>query len=89
MICFLCTTRCILAKFSSIEITGNKVRKLPTEAGLIDNIVNLIKKETGASFKVVITGGLSDLFKTSIKTKVIQNKNITVKGLIKISKLIK
>ena len=58
-------------------------------AGLIDNIVNLIKKETGASFKVVITGGLSDLFKTSIKTKVIQNKNITVKGLIKISKLIK
>ena len=58
-------------------------------AGLIDNIVNLIKKETLKSFKLVITGGFSDLFKGSIKTKLIQNKNITIKGLIKISKLIK
>ena len=58
-------------------------------AGLIDNIVNLIKKETGKSFKLVITGGFSNLFKNSIKTKLIQNKEITIKGLIKISKLIK
>ena len=58
-------------------------------AGLIDNIVNLIKKETGKSFKLIITGGFSDLFKNSIKTKLKQNKNITIKGLIKISKLIK
>ena len=58
-------------------------------AGLIDNIIKLIKKETRRSFKVVITGGFSDLFKQSIKSKVIQNKNITIKGLIKISTLIK
>ena len=58
-------------------------------AGLIDNIINLIKKETRKSFKIVITGGFSDLFKNSIKTKLIQNKDITIKGLIKISKLIK
>ena len=58
-------------------------------AGLIDNIVNLIKRETRKSFKLVITGGFSDLFKNSIKTKVIQNKDITIKGLIRISKLIK
>ena len=58
-------------------------------AGLIDNVVNLIKKETGKSFRLVITGGFSDLFKNSIKTKFIQNKNITLKGLIKIAKLIK
>ena len=58
-------------------------------AGLIDNIVYLIKKETRKSFKLIITGGFSDLFKKSIKTKLIQNKDITVKGLIKISKLIK
>ena len=58
-------------------------------AGLIDNIVNLIKKETGKSFKLVLTGGFSDLFKNSIKTKLKQNKDITIKGLIKISKLIK
>ncbi len=58
-------------------------------AGLIDNIINLIKKETGKSFKLVITGGFSNLFKNSIKTKLKQNKDITIKGLIKISKLIK
>jgi type III pantothenate kinase len=58
-------------------------------AGLIDNIINLIKKETRKSFKVVITGGFSDLFKNSIKTKVNHNKHITINGLIKISELIK
>jgi type III pantothenate kinase len=58
-------------------------------AGLIDNIINLIKKETGKSFKVIVTGGFSNLFKNSIKTKVNHNKDITINGLIKISKLIK
>ena len=58
-------------------------------AGLIDNIINLIKKETRKSFKVIITGGFSNLFKNSIKTKVYHNKDITINGLIKISKLIK
>ena len=58
-------------------------------AGLIDNIINLIKKETRKSFKVIITGGFSGLFKNSIKTKVSQNQDITIKGLIKISRLIK
>ena len=57
-------------------------------AGLIDNIINLIKKDTGKSFKVIITGGFSNLFKNSIKTKVTHNKDITINGLIKISKLI-
>ena len=50
---------------------------------------SLIKKETRKSFKLVITGGFSSLFKNSIKTKLKQNKDITIKGLIKISKLIK
>ena len=57
-------------------------------AGLIDNIINLIKKETRKSFKIIITGGFSNLFKNSIKTKVSHNQDITIKGLIKISKLI-
>ena len=57
--------------------------------GLIDNIINLIKKETRKSFKIVITGGFSKLFKQSIKKKFLYDKDITVKGLIKISKLIK
>ena len=58
-------------------------------AGLIDNIINLIKKETRKSFKVIITGGFSNLFKNSIKTKVNHNRDITINGLIKISELIK
>jgi len=57
--------------------------------GLIDNIINLIKKETKMSFKIIITGGFSNLFKNSIKTKVILNKDITINGLIKASTLIK
>ncbi len=58
-------------------------------AGLIDNIINLIKKETRKTFKVIITGGFSNLFLKSIKTKASHNKNITINGLIKVSKLIK
>ena len=55
---------------------------------LDDNIIKLIKTETGKSFKVILTGGFSDLYKNSIKTKVIQDRDLTIKGLIKISKLI-
>ncbi len=58
-------------------------------AGLIDNMINLIKKETRKSFKLVFTGGFSDLFKNSIKSKVKHDKDITLKGLIKISELLK
>ncbi len=58
-------------------------------AGLIDNIIYLIKKETRKSFKVIITGGFSELFKKSIKTKVYHNNDITFNGLIKILRLIK
>ena len=58
-------------------------------AGLIDNIINLIKKETRKSFKVIVTGGFSNLFKNSIKTKANHNQDITIKGLIKILKLVK
>ena len=47
------------------------------------------KKDTKKSFKVVVTGGFSKLFKNSIKTKVKQNFDITINGLIKASKLIK
>ena len=58
-------------------------------AGLIDNIINLIKKETKMSFKIIITGGFSSLFKDSTKTKVTLNKDITIKGLIRATTLIK
>ena len=57
--------------------------------GLIENIVNLIKKETKKSFKIIVTGGFSHLFNKFNNKKVTINKDITVKGLIKASNLIK
>ena len=57
--------------------------------GLIDNILNLIMKETRKSFKITITGGFSHLFNKFNNTKVNINKDITIKGLVKASNLIK
>jgi len=55
--------------------------------GLINNIIELIKKETKKSFKIIITGGFSNLFKKNLKFKVIIDKDITLKGLIRTAKL--
>ena len=57
--------------------------------GLIDNIISLIKKETKKSFKIIITGGFSYLFKNSLKSKVKVNTDITINGLIRATNLIK
>ena len=57
--------------------------------GLIDNIVQLIIKETRKSFKIISTGGFSYLFKKSMDKNIIINKDITIKGLIKASNMIK
>ena len=58
-------------------------------AGLIDNIIYLIKKETKRSFKLIITGGFSNLFTNSIRNKAFIDKDLTIKGLIKIAKISK
>ena len=58
-------------------------------SGLIDNILNLIKKETRKTFKIIITGGFSNLFIKSISYKAKINKDITIKGLIISANLIK
>ena len=55
--------------------------------GLINNIIELIKKETKKNFEIIITGGFSSLFVNSLRFKVIIDKDITLKGLIKSSKL--
>ena len=58
-------------------------------SGLIDNILNLIKKETRKTFKIIITGGFSKLFTKSINFRAEINQNITIKGLIISTNLIK
>ncbi len=55
-------------------------------AGLIDNMIKLIKKQTKSNFKVILTGGLANLYKNSINTKCKVDKDLTIKGIIKILK---
>ena len=55
-------------------------------AGLIDNMIKLIKRQTRSNFKVILTGGLADLYKNSIKNKCKVDKDLTIKGIIKITK---
>ena len=55
-------------------------------AGLIDNMIKLIKRQTKSSFKIILTGGLADLYKNSINTKCKVDKDLTIKGIIKITK---
>ena len=57
--------------------------------GLINNIVNSIKKQTRKSYKLIITGGFSHLFKNSLNHKTIINKDLTINGLLKIAKKLK
>ena len=53
--------------------------------GLIDNIIKLIIKQSGKSFKIILTGGLAHLFKNSIKGKTEINKNLTINGILKVA----
>ncbi len=53
-------------------------------SGLIDNIVKLIKKNTQKQFRVILTGGLSHLFKNSLKDKPLIKKDLTINGLKKV-----
>ena len=52
-------------------------------AGLIDNIIKMIIKQTGKSFNIILTGGYSYLFKNSIKKKTIIKNNLTINGVLK------
>ena len=55
-------------------------------AGLIDNMVKLIKRQTKSDFKIILTGGLADLYKKSINANCKVDKDLTIKGIIKITK---
>ena len=52
--------------------------------GLIDNIIKLIKKQSRKQFKIILTGGLSHLFKNAIKGKSVIEKDLTIEGLKKV-----
>ena len=56
--------------------------------GLVENIIDKISKQTKKKYKVVLTGGYSHLFIKSIRLKALIDKDITIKGLLKITKLL-
>ena len=56
--------------------------------GLIQNIIDKISKQTKKNYKVILTGGFSHLFAKSFKQKVVIDKDITIKGLQKITELL-
>tara|TARA_Y100001970_G_scaffold256445_1_gene334174 strand:+ start:1586 stop:2323 length:738 start_codon:yes stop_codon:yes gene_type:complete len=53
--------------------------------GLIENIIKLILKQTKKKFKIILTGGYAHLFKTSIKGTKAVDKNLTIKGILKVA----
>ncbi len=53
--------------------------------GLIENIIKLILKQTRKKFKIILTGGFAHLFKSSIKGIKTVDKNLTIKGILKIA----
>ena len=55
-------------------------------AGLIDNLIKMIIKQTRKKFDLILTGGLSDVFKNSIKSKSSIVKDLTILGLFKVIK---
>ena len=55
-------------------------------SGLINNIISKIEKETKKKYKIIFTGGYSDLFKSSITRSFTIDKNITIDGIIEIFK---
>ncbi len=56
--------------------------------GLIENIINLIEKSNKKKFKIIFTGGLSHLYKNTIKKKIKIDKDLTIKGLLKLAEII-
>ena len=56
--------------------------------GLVENIIDKISKHTKKKYKLIFTGGYSHLFIKSIRNKAIIDKDITIKGLLKITKLL-
>ena len=54
--------------------------------GLINGIISKIKKKTNQKYKIIFTGGLAHLFNKDINDKITVDKNLTIKGLIKVSK---
>ncbi len=57
--------------------------------GLIKNIIKKITDQTKKKYKIIFTGGLSNLFKKSINSKVQIKNDLAILGLLKVINLVK
>jgi len=57
-------------------------------SGLINKIIKVIKKETKTNYKIVLTGGLSYMFKNSLEEKCVVKKDLTINGILKVAQSI-
>ncbi len=57
--------------------------------GLVNNIISLIRNETNKNFKIITTGGFSNLFNKAINHKTINKKDLTINGLLKLASQLK
>ena len=57
--------------------------------GLIKNIIKKITMQTKKKYKIIFTGGLSNLFRKSIDSKVYIKSDLTIIGLLKVVSLVK
>ena len=55
-------------------------------SGLINNIINIIIKNTKKKFKIVLTGGNAKLFQKAINFNTMIKKDLTIYGLFKVIK---
>ena len=56
--------------------------------GLIENIINLIKRKNKKNFKIILTGGLSHLYKDTLKNRPKVDRDLTIKGLLRLIDLV-
>ena len=56
--------------------------------GLIENIINLIKRKNKTNFKIILTGGLSHLYKDTLKNRPKVDRDLTIKGLLRLIDLV-
>ena len=56
--------------------------------GLIENIINQIKRKNKKTFKIIFTGGLSHLYKDTLKNKIKVDRDLTIKGLLRLIDLV-
>ena len=91
-------SRASLIPYIELQKTTNIIAKNTVNAvrsgfywgylGLVQNIIKKISIETKKKYKIVLTGGYCHLFRKSIKNKSAIDKEITIRGLLKISNLI-